>query len=152
MRTREMMPLAKKTKSGMVLMCPFCTPTHVISPGTPSQCGSELRVTVVQQIISARTARNGGFVCVKCRETGGGEMVRYMNGFVHVKECAPDVRLLRETPKYSKLAALVYKLPEKVRSMVECYTGMVQMVHELTPDGAENGVVQGYFFSSKVKA
>jgi hypothetical protein len=104
-------------------------------------------VTAVQTIISARTARQEALVCVKCRKMGGGEMVRYMNGYIHVQECAPEVKLLREIPKYSRLAEWVYRLPEKARSVIEKRTGIVQMVHELTPGGEETGAIQGYFFS-----
>jgi len=148
-RTREMLPLAKKTKTGVLLLCPFCTPAHPITPGQSSSCGTSLRVTAVQQVISARTARQENLVCVKCKGIGGGEMVQYLNGYIHVNECAPDVQLLREIPKYSKLAALAYKLPESVRSLVEKRTGVVQMVREITPDGEETGNIQGYFFRRK---
>lgn len=78
-------------------------------------------------------------------------MVKYMNGYVHVQECAPDVQLLTEVPSYSRLAKFVFKLPEKLRNLVEKRTGVVQIVHGLTPDGAETGKIEGYFFSKAVQ-
>jgi len=148
-RTREDIPLYKRDKDGVVLLCPFCTPSHPIVPGTPSPCGTSLRVTAVQNIISSRMARQQGLVCVKCRKEGHGEMVQYMNGFVHVEDCAPDVQLLTEVPTYSRLAKMVFQLPEKIRNLVEKRTGVVQVVRGLTPDGQETGKVEGYFFGRK---
>lgn len=145
--TREGVPIPEQGKNGVILLCPFCTPHHALIPGIPSPCGTKLHVTAVQQVISARTARLEKLVCVKCRETGGGEMVRYLNGYIHVKNCAPNVRLLTEIPKYSKYAEFVFKLPEKVRSLIEKRTGVVQVVHGLTSDGEETGQVEGYFFA-----
>jgi hypothetical protein len=146
LRTRELPPIPQRSKNGVALLCPFCQPTHPLIPGKANNCGTEIRVTAVQTVISARTVRQEGLTCVKCRKKGEGEMVRYMNGYIHVKECAPDVKLLREIPKYSKTAKFVYRLPEKLRDLVERRTGIVQMVHELTPEGEETGMVQGYFF------
>lgn len=151
-RTRELPPIAHKGKEGVVLMCPFCNPTHPLAPGKANQCGTEIRVTAVQAIISALTVRQEQLTCVKCRKTGTGEMVRYMNGFIHVEECAPEIQLLREIPKYSRWAKFVYRLPEGMRALVEKRTGVAQSVHELTPEGKETGVVQGYFFSHPKKA
>jgi len=74
-------------------------------------------------------------------------MVQYFNGYVHVEECAPDVQLLSSIPDYSKWAEFVFKLPETLRSRVEKWTGMVQVVQGLTPDGTETGEVEGYFFA-----
>lgn len=151
-RTREMLPLATRTKDGhIILMCPFCVPSHALTPESPSPCGTKLHVTAVQKVISARTARQEGLVCVKCREKGGGEMVKYLNGYIHLKDCAPGVRLLTEVPKYSRTAKFVFKLPEKLRGVVEKHTGVVQMVHELTPEGQETGQIQGYFFKKAVQ-
>lgn len=78
-------------------------------------------------------------------------MVKYLNGYVHVQECAPDVQLLTDIPKYSKFAKFVYRLPESVRSWVEKRTGVVQIVHGLRPDGHETGAIEGYFFGKVVK-
>lgn len=150
-RTREMLPLAKRTKEGIILLCPFCTPAHAITPGESSPCGTHLRVTAVQEVISARTARQQGLVCVKCRKTGGGEMVKYLNGYVHVQECAPDVKLLTQIPKYSNFAKFVFKLPERLRTLIEKRTGVVQIVHGLTPEGQETGQIEGYFFGKVVQ-
>lgn len=146
-KTREEHPIPRREKNGVLLMCPFCKPTHPIIPGKPTACGTTLRVTAVQKIISARTVRIEGLTCVKCGEKGKGEMVQYFNSFVHVEECAPDVQLLSSIPNYSKWAEIVFNLPEKLRDRVEKVTGMVQVVQGLTPDGEETGEVEGYFFA-----
>lgn len=150
-KTREDHPIPRPRKDGIDLLCPFCKPTHPIFPGKPNACGTTLRVTAVQQIISARTVRIEGLTCIKCRQTGKGEMVHYMNGYVHVEECAPEIQLLTEIPAYSKWAEWVYKLPERIRDQVEKLTGVVQIVHGLSPNGEETDRIEGYFFK-KVQA
>lgn len=150
-KTRELPPIVHKTRGGIVLMCPFCNPTHPLVPGQPNNCGTKIRVTAVQEIISARTVRIEGLTCVKCRETGKGEMVQYFNGYVHVEECAPGIQLLSSIPKYSKWAKVVFNLPETWRERVEKLTGVVQVVQGLTPDGKETGNVEGYFFAKRGK-
>jgi hypothetical protein len=147
-KTRELPPIAHPAKGGVIaLMCPFCNPTHPLVPGQANTCGTELKVTAIQAIISARTVRQQGLICFKCREKGKGEMVQYMNGYIHVEECAPDINLLREIPPYSRWAELIYRFPKKIRARIEKVTGIVQIVHELTPEGEETGKIQGYFFS-----
>ena len=145
-RTREAAPHAKKTTEGVVMLCPFCNPPHAINPGQPNACGVTLRVTAVQEIVGARTVRQEKLTCIKCGESGHGEMVRYFGGFLHLEECNPEVKLLTEIPEYSKWAARVFGLPESLRSVVEKFTGVVQVVHGKTPEGEETGEVEGYFF------
>lgn len=152
-RTRESIPHAKAGKDGRIeLLCPFCAPKHPISPGIPSVCGTELRVTAVQTIISARTARLEKLTCIKCGKTGKGEMVRYFSGYIHLEDCNPDVQMLTAIPEYSKWAEFVFKLPEWMRAQVEKLTGVVQRVNGLTPEGQETGEVEGYFFNKGAKA
>ena len=154
-RTREREPIAKAEKNGIVLMCPFCSPSHPLIPTEPSICGTTLRVTAIQEVVSARSARILGLQCVKCGEPGGGqggEMVKYMNGFVHLKKCKPNMRLLTDAPKYSWFAKKIYHLPPSIRSLLEKRTGIVQVVKEITAEGAETGKVIGYFFLKMNKA
>jgi hypothetical protein len=152
-RTRESLPHARPTKDGGIeLLCPFCTPPHPLTPGNASVCGTELRVTAVQTVISARTARLEKFTCVKCGEVGKGEMVRYFNGYLHVEECNPEMQLLTEMPKFSRVAEFVYKLPSWLSELIEDYTGIVQVVREITPEGVETGAIEGYFFHKNPKA
>lgn len=147
-QTREKLPLTKKEKDGIVLLCPFCDPSHPIVPGQPNACGTTLRVTAVQQIFNARTVRMNKMICVKCGQ-GGGQMVQYFNGYLHLEDCNPEVQMLTQIPKYSRWAEIVYKFPEWLRDLFEKYTGVVQIVREMTPEGVETGEVQGYFFRPK---
>ena len=146
-KTREAHPIPKRGKEHIALMCPFCSPTHPLVPGKPSTCGTSLRVMAVQTIVSARTARIEGLTCVKCGQKAGGEMVKYFNGYIHLQECAPEIQLLTSIPAYSKWAKWVYKLPESLREKIEKWTGVVQIVHGLTPDGEDTGEIEGYFFA-----
>lgn len=151
-KTREAHPIPRPNKDGIDILCPFCKPPHPIVPGKPTLCGTRLHVTAVQEIISARTVRIEGLTCIKCRETGRGEMVRYMNGFVHVEECAPEISLLTEIPEFSRTAKIIYNLPERIRTLLEKLTGQTQKVHGLDPDGKETEEIIGYFFAQKAKA
>lgn len=144
-KTRRSTPGVMNTKDGAQLSCPFCNPTHVLVPGTPGHCGTILEITAVQQVISSRIVRNEGLVCARCRQ-GDGEMVKYMNGYIHLANCAPGTRLLSELPEFSKSAEFVFRLPGKVRSFVERITGVVQYVKEIDTQGQETGRIVGYFF------
>ena len=150
-RKREMTPIGKPTKSGIVLMCPFCKPSHAVVPGRDNSCGVVLDVKAIQPVIGARSVRIEKIFCVKCGKSGG-EMLYYFNGYVHLKNCTPGTRLLTEMPEYSRMAAFVYNLPAQVRSWLEKRMGIVQMVKEITPEGVETGEAQGYFFLKKAKA
>jgi len=144
-RTRELTPIPMQTKTGIVLMCPFCVPTHEIRAGMMNICGTQLKVMVEQPIIGARTTRDEGLICKKCGKCCG-EMIQHLNGYVHKADCSPGVQLLNEMPVYSRFAALIYKLPPPVRSWLEKRTGIVQFVEETSVEGFKTGVIQGYFF------
>lgn len=145
---REAMPTPRVTEQGTQILCPFCVPTHPLMPTEPSACGTVLKVTAVQMIYPKRTVVRKKMICLKCHE-GGGEMVIYMNGFVHLPDCKPETRLLPNLPEFNKTARLVFKLPERLRTAVEKYTGKVQYVGEITKDGEKTGQILGYFFIPK---
>lgn len=73
-------------------------------------------------------------------------MVKYMNGYIHLANCAPGTRLLSELPAFSRSAEFVFHLPDKLRSFVERMTGVVQYVKEIDTQGKETGEIVGYFF------
>jgi len=146
-RTREAYPLSRKNKDKHIeLMCPFCLPPHVILPGKPSTCGTEIQVKAVQKMITQRTARQNGIKCMKCHSDTGGNMAQCMNGFVHTYDCAPGVVVMSSEPKYNKLAAQVYKLPASVRKVIEKRMGEVKQIGEIDADGKDTGKILGYFF------
>lgn len=144
-KTRKSVPGVIRNGDIAQLGCPFCTPTHVLVPGTPGPCGTVLEVTAVQMIISPRIVRNEGLICLRCRK-GDGEMVKHGNSYVHTEDCTPGTRLLSELPAFSKSAKFVYSLPVKLRDFVERFTGKVQYVKEIDTRGEETGNIIGYFF------
>lgn len=145
-RVREDTPKMTSTKEGAVIWCPFCVPSHAITPGQPSPCGTQLRLTAVQSVVPHRLARLQKLVCLKCHETGEGEMVPYMNGYIHLIDCKPDTNLLRDTPQFNKFAGFVYGLPRGLRAQVCKVTGYPQQVREIDETGKETGKIIGYFF------
>lgn len=145
-RIREDVPRMTQNKDGVMIWCPFCVPSHPLTPGQPAPCGTQLKLTAVQTVIPARVARLQKIVCLKCHQSGEGEMVQYMNGFIHLKDCAPDTSLLRTPPNYHPLAGLVFKLPKKLRAQVSRLTGYPQQVREIDAAGKETGQIVGYFF------
>ena len=149
-RTRKLAPIPMQVKGGVALMCPFCDPTHAIQAGGVNICRTQMLVMVEQPIIGARTVRDEGLICKKCGKCCG-EMLHHLNGYVHLSDCAPDVKLLNEMPKFSRLAAFIYKLYPPVRSWLEKRTGIVQFVEETDTEGAKTGHILGYFFLKKVK-
>ena len=151
-RTREAPPRMSTSKEGVTLLCPFCNPSHPIVPGTPSLCGTSLRVTAVQTVISARMARMEKIVCLKCKKSSGGDMVAYMNGYIHLHDCAPGTHLITTPPKYSRFAKVVFGLHPRLRDKIEKRTGKAQRVDEIDPNGNETGRVIGYFFQKVQKA
>ncbi len=131
-----------QTKEGVVIWCPFCVPSHPITPGQSSVCGTQLKLTAVQTVIPARVARIQKITCAKCHQTGEGDMVQYGSGFIHLQDCMPQTNLLREPVKYSKLAGWIFHLPVKVRAVVCSVTRQYpQEVHNITDDK-----VIGYYF------
>lgn len=144
-RTREAQPAMNVTKEGAQILCPFCTPTHPLIPGQPSNCGTILKLTAVQDVLPTRIVRLQKIKCLKCHE-GGGEMVQYMGGFVHLNDCTPGTRLLPAPPEYNPFAGMVFNMPIRVRRIIEKTTGLAQQVKEIDQDGVETGKIMGYFF------
>ena len=147
-KIRELPPKVKNTPEGVQVSCPFCTPPHPILPGVESACGTTLKVTAVQTILTAHASKFNKVICVKCGESGG-EMVKYMNSYVHLVDCKPDTKLLAEMPAMNKWAKVVIKLPEWLRRPVEKRTGHAQEVREIDAEGKETGRVLGHFFYPK---
>lgn len=144
-RTREAFPAMNKTKEGAQILCPFCTPTHPLLPGEPASCGTILKLTAVQSIVPSRISRMSGIKCLKCH-MGGGEMVQYMNGYVHLNDCTPGTRLLPSMPNFNIIAGLIYKFPMILRQRIEKLTGITQEVREIDQEGKETGRILGHFF------
>lgn len=144
-RVREMPPKVEATAKGVLIQCPFCDPPHVILPGMEGACGTTLRVTAVQTILTAHAARFNKIICMKCHK-GEGEMVKYRNGWVHLEDCMPGTRFLAEPPRMTKKAALVMKLPPRMRKFVEKHTGTAQEIQEIDGEGNMTGKILGYCF------
>jgi hypothetical protein len=142
-RIRELPPKVEAGKKGVVVNCPYCYPTHPILPGVISPCGTTLKVTAVQKYLSSHATKS--IHCLKCGKTGG-EMVTYRNGYVHLKECSPETKLLTEIPPLSRLAKIVYHSPAKIRKYLESHMGAVKELQEIDQEGKQTGVVLGYFF------
>ncbi len=147
-KMRRLAPIPVQMKTGIALMCPFCHPTHEIKAGRRNICGTQLNVMLEQPIIGARTTRDEGLICKKCGK-GCGEMLYHLRGYIHLADCAPEVQLLNDMPKFSRWAAFIYKLRPPVRSWLEKRTGIVQIVEETDIEGVETGVIQGYFFKRR---
>jgi hypothetical protein len=145
-KTREAYPKYRKTKTGVELICPFCTPPHPLAPGKPSACGTEVQVKAVQHMITQRTAKQNGVTCLKCHKSMGGDMVACQNGFVHTFDCSPGTVVMSVQPEYSKYAEFVYKLPESFRKLIERTTGEAKEIKEIDSSGQETGNILGYFF------
>jgi len=139
---RRAQPRLSQEENKIVILCPFCTPSHALIPGRASPCGTILDVQAVQLVFKAKYS---DLVCVKCGG-GGGDMVKYQNAFVHLEDCSPGVVTLAEPPEYSKIAGIIYKLPKWAKSIIEKYSGTVMNVDEVSPDGKRTGVTLGYFF------
>ena len=73
-------------------------------------------------------------------------MVRFLNAYVHVGDCAPGVVTLAEPPDTSFFAHGIYLLPLAFRSRIEKVTGRVMPIDEVMPDGTRTGKKLGYFF------
>jgi len=146
LRVRELAPKLRQSKEGIQILCPFCEPTHPILPGQISTCGTTLRVTALQTVMPSRVSQAENIACIKCHKVGHGDMVRYMNGFVHLEDCAPGTKLLAHPPAFSRTARLVFNLPAKLRTAAEKRTGKAQRVDEIDAEGKETGKTLGYFF------
>ena len=144
-KTRESEPRVNEIKGEVTLLCPFCEPPHPIAVGQDSACGTALLVKAVQVIYPTRTVNERGMICVKCKK-GGGEMVKFNLGYVHLHECSPGTRLMAEAPKFSRFARTVYGMPAWMRSPIEKRMGRARQVKEVDPQGVDTGNVLGYFF------
>lgn len=148
--SRELPPKIETSKKEAVILCPFCAVPHPISVGSSSPCGTTLRVTAVQTVVPARTVKKRKLKCIKCHQTGG-EMVVFNNGYVHLIDCAPGTRLLAAPPKFSRIARMVFLLPDWLRKPVERLSGNAQVAKEVDPDGRDTGKTLGYFFYKSVQ-
>jgi hypothetical protein len=137
-------PIITRDKQGnAILNCPFCEPTHPLRPENNAQCGTMLQVRAVQITYKAKYDKR--FVCVKCGK-GGGEMVKFQNGFVHTHNCSPGVVTLENPPAFSKLAERIHAMPPMMKKSLEAIFGETIPVLEVMPDGTKTGVTLGYFF------
>ena len=138
-------PRIMKGEDGSVaLICPFCEIPHALKPNAVSVCGTALILTAEQIVYHAKFDRK--LVCVKCGK-GGGDMVMRQSALVHVVDCMPGVAFLTEPPKFSKTATFVSKIKyERVRKLIERYTGRATPVDEVKEDGTRTGNVLGHFF------
>jgi len=125
-----------------VILCPFCKPAHELHPGFVEPCGTRLQLSAVQQVLKAKYSKS---VCAKCGK-GGGELVRWMNAFIHTNDCSPDVMTMTVPTKFSKLAGIIYNSPIRARKFFEKFTGQTMAATEVKPDGTRTGVTLGYFF------
>jgi len=144
-KVREMPPKVEATKKGVLILCPFCVPTHTILPGIESPCGTTLKVTAIQTYYTSHATRHSDIHCLKCG-LAGGEMVKYRNGYVHLYDCKPGTKLLTEIPPLSKIAGIVFKLPARLRTYLEKHMGAVKELQEIDQEGKNTGKVLGYFF------
>src|SRR3990167_1529905 len=147
-RIEEAAPKLEATKSGTRVLCPFCAIPHPIAPGEEANCGTQLKVTAVRAVLPGKRAKKDKVRCLKCHKTEGGDMARYMNGWVHTTDCLPGTRFLAHAPAFSKWAGAVGRLGRgnPARKFVEAFTGPAQEVREIDPEGKETGKVLGHFF------
>lgn len=145
---REQAPILQKVKTGTLLMCPFCPQPHPLWPGQEAECGTQIVVKAVQTVVPEKRAKRDKIVCLKCHQSEGGDMVRFMNGWIHVHDCAPGMSFLVAPPKFSKLAGFAYGLGEEnaLRRMIEARNGKAQIVKELDAQGKETGKTLGHIF------
>jgi len=137
-------PKIERDKQGnAILLCPFCKPTHPLRAENDASCGTVLQVRAVQLVYKAKFDKT--LVCVKCMQ-GGGEMVRFQNGYVHTHDCAPGVVTLEKPPDFSKFAERVYGMPPRVKKIFENIFGTAVPVLEVMPGGEKTGITLGYFF------
>lgn len=148
--TRTGIPQIVKGKNGAaLLMCPFCNPSHPLQPNVPALCGTMLVLTAEQIMFRAKFQKN--MVCVKCGK-GDGMMVMFQKAFIHTHDCAPGVIAMTEPPNYSKWAERVFAIKnEKLKKLIEKYTGRAVQVEEVTPGAIKTGVIFGYYFNKENK-
>ena len=145
--TREEPPKVQQTPNGARMICPYCTPPHVLIPGQQSACGTTLKVSAVQIIIPARTANEKKLRCLKCGEVGRAPMVQCGGGYVHRHDCKPGTQVLPAPPPYSAKAERVYNMKAGwMKEFLEKRYGRAQCVKEVNVDGVETGNILSYFF------
>jgi hypothetical protein len=148
---RESAVAARQSGKGNEILCPFCIPTHPMKADTPSPCGSLLKVTAVQPVFKKPAVMRRELKCVKCGK-GGGEMIMYMNGFVHLPDCTPEKRLLPSIPPSDRRARFVYRLKEgKLKEWLEKQWGKVQVVWDITDGGEKKGILSYFFLKGEVQ-
>lgn len=106
-------------------------------------------VSAVQTVYPTRTVNKYKLTCLKCGQSGG-EMIRFNNGYIHLADCAPSVKLLATVPEFSRLAKIVRRAPKWLSAIIERYLGKVQEVKEIDADGKDTGVTLGYFFLKEI--
>src|SRR3990167_8131136 len=145
-RVREDTPKLRKTKVGTELLCPFCETPHPLWPGEIASCGTTVMVMAAQSVIPEKRAKRDKLRCLKCGKTKGGDMVQYMSGFVHLKDCDPNTKLIAKLPEFSKLAMFTFGLKESsaARKLIERTRGKAKAVHLIDAEGKDTGKVQGY--------
>lgn len=144
-KVREAEPRVGNEKQDAQILCPFCTPPHPIAIGQMAACGTSLMIKAVQVIYPSRTVNKRNLICLKCKK-GGGEMVQFNLGYVHLHECTPGTKLLAEQPEYSRWARIVYGMPAWMKAPIEARKGKARQIKEVTPEGKDTGQVLGYFF------
>jgi hypothetical protein len=145
-KVREALPRVQETGGEVLLMCPFCQPPHPVAFGKPGACGTTLKVTAVQTVIPIRTVHKHKLICFKCGQ-GGGEMVPFNQGYLHLVDCVPGTRVLAEPPaNFSRWAGWVYRMPEPLRERVERLTGAAKRIDEIDAQGKETGRTLGFIF------
>lgn len=147
---RELPPKISKAGDAVQIMCPFCRVPHPIAIGQNAPCGTKMVVSAVQTIYPTRTVHKYNLICVKCGQSDGGEMIRFNEGYVHLADCAPSVRLLATPPEFSRLAKIVRAAPKWLSAIIEKRLGRVQEVREIDGEGKETGKTLGYFFLREV--
>lgn len=147
---RRHVPLLEKDNHGAnVLMCPFCIPSHPITPFVASGCGTVVEVQAVQTVYRAKYQK--GMVCVKCGKSGG-MMVRMNDAFTHSFDCTPGTTTLTAVPAFSKIATWVFKMKDgRLKEFIQGFTGVAAEVKEVTPEGERTGVILGHFFHQRKK-
>jgi hypothetical protein len=144
-RIREMPPRVQEVGKRAQVMCPFCEIPHPLELGQDSACGTVLKISAVQTVYPIRTVNKHKMTCVKCKK-GGGEMIKYNHGYVHLLECAPHTKLMASAPEFSRLARAVYFMTPPVRKVLEKRYGLAKQVVEVDEHGQDTGNVLGYFF------
>lgn len=154
MKLREANPKIQREKTGIAILCPFCDPPHLLVPDKVSPCGTMIVVKAVQTIMPEKRAKRDKIACMKCHQIGWGNMVKFMDGFVHMHDCSPGTIMMVETPPFSALAKFAHGLGAKnpIRKAIEKRNGLAQAVNEIDSTGKKTGKVLGYvFYQEQVK-